>query len=153
MGAEIIIKIIVGIMCGFTLGIPFTPIVCLMRHLFIVPFRYQKMLDKAIKEGHVVKATLIKAKDAAGEGGHLDSSRQEGLYQYEYKNKIYKKHLVGQSPIRKEITLYFERNPRKAVCKAEFGGYESPILLCYLVAVLITSLIVIYLEITNWFGW
>ena len=39
MSAEIKLKIIVGIMCGITLGIPFTPIVCLMRHLFIVPFR------------------------------------------------------------------------------------------------------------------
>ena len=153
MSAEIKLKIIVGIMCGITLGIPFTPIVCLMRHLFIVPFKYKKMLNKAIEQGHVVKAKLIKVKDAAGEGGHLDSSRQEGVYQYEYKNKTYKTHLVGESPIRKEITLYFERNPRRAVSKERFGGYESPIFLCYLVSVLIVSLIIIYIGVVYGFGW
>ena len=80
MSAEIKLKIIVGIMCGITLGIPFTPIVCLMRHLFIVPFRYKKMLNKAIEQGHVVKAKLIKVKDAAGEGGHGQLFHQEILY-------------------------------------------------------------------------
>lgn len=111
------------------------------------------MLNKAIEQGHVVKAKLIKVKDAAGECGHLDSSRQEGVYQYEYKNKTYKTHLVGESPIRKEITLYFERNPRRAVSKERFGGYESPIFLCYLVSVLIVSVIIIYIGVVYGFGW
>lgn len=115
--------------------------------------KYKKMLNKAIEQGHVVKAKLIKVKDAAGEGGHLDSSRQEGVYQYEYKNKTYKTHLVGESPIRKEITLYFERNPRRAVSKERFGGYESPIFLCYLVSVLIVSVIIIYIGVVYGFGW
>lgn len=46
MSAEIKLKIIVGIMCGIPLGIPFTPIVCLMRHLFIVPLNIRKCLIK-----------------------------------------------------------------------------------------------------------
>lgn len=42
--------------------------------------KYKKMLNKAIEQGHVVKAKLIKVKDAAGEGGHGQLFHQEILY-------------------------------------------------------------------------
>lgn len=44
MSLETKIMIIVGIGSGIILGIPFTPIVCLMRHVLIVPFTHKKIM-------------------------------------------------------------------------------------------------------------
>jgi len=84
------IKIILAIILGFIYGVPFTPVVCLFRILLVVPFTKGKMLDKAIKQGHIVEARLIRQHDGAGKDGFSNSSRQVGVYQYEYNNKIYK---------------------------------------------------------------
>ena len=75
MSLETKIMIIVGIGSGIILGIPFTPIICLMRHVLIVPFTHKKILQKAISEGHVVKAKLIKASDVMEEDGSTNSSK------------------------------------------------------------------------------
>lgn len=92
MGSQITTEVIVksGIILGIIFGIPFTPVICLLRKMFIVPFKHQRILKKAINDGHVVKAKLIKSKDGIDERGLRDSSRQIGIYQYEYNNKIYK---------------------------------------------------------------
>ncbi len=143
MQIEFAIKIVVAIGAGVILGIPFTPVVCLMRHVFILPFIHKKIVEKAKKEGHVVKAKLIKASDAPGEGGLTDSSRYIGVYTYEYNNKKYKVSFESQTPIQEELTLYFERNPKRAVRESALGLHESPILLCYLVAVLMVSVFIL----------
>lgn len=153
MSIEIKLNILVGIMCGVILGIPFTPIVCLLRKLLIVPFTHKRILKKSIKEGHIVKAILIKATNAKGDYNITDSSRKVGKYQYEYKNKKYKVDLVGQSPIPQELTLYFERNPRKAVVENSLGLYESPLLKCYVVSIFIMSVIITYIGVKYGFGW
>lgn len=153
MSLETKIMIIVGIGSGIILGIPFTPIVCLMRHVLIVPFTHKKILQKAISEGHVVKAKLIKASDVMEEDGSTNSSKQIGLYMYEYKGKKYKVHFESQSPIQEELTLYFERNPRRAVRENALGLHESPLMLCYLVSALIMIIVMTYLGVVYRFGW
>lgn len=152
MALETKIMIIVGIGSGIILGIPFTPIVCLIRHVLIVPFKHKKILEKAKREGHVVKAKLIKATDAPWEGGLKDSSRYIGLYAYEYNNKTYKVHLESQAPIQEELTLYFERNPRRAVRERALGLHESPIILCYMISALIMSAVMTYIGVVYGFG-
>ena len=154
MALETKIMIIVGIGSGIILGIPFTPIICLIRHVLIVPFKHKKILEKAKRDGHVVKAKLIKWHDAPSEwgDGFTDSSRYIGLYVWEYNGKKYKAHFESQTPIQEELTLYFERNPRKAVRERALGLHESPIILCYLVSALIMSAVMTYIGVLHGFG-
>ncbi len=144
MDSQITTEVIVksGIILGIIFGIPFTPVICLLRKMFIVPFKHQRILKKAINDGHVVKAKLIKSKDDIDERGLRDSSRQIGIYQYEYNNKIYKTKQGSVFELPDEITLYFERNPRHAVVERELGIYESPMLRCYIVSALIMGIFV-----------
>ena len=103
MSLETKLMIIVGIGSGIILGIPFTPIICLMRHVLIVPFTHKKILQKAISEGHVVKAKLIKASDVMEEDGSTNSSKQIGLYVYEYKGKSLKYILKASHQYKKSL--------------------------------------------------
>lgn len=105
MALETKIMIIVGIGSGIILGIPFTPIICLIRHVLIVPFKHKKILEKAKRDGHVVKAKLIKWHDAPSEwgDGSTDSSRYIGLYVWEYNGKSIKHTLKVRHLYRKNL--------------------------------------------------
>lgn len=146
------IKIILAIILGFIYGVPFTPVVCLFRILLVVPFTKRKMLDKVIKQGHIVEARLIRQYDAAGKDGFSNSSRQVGVYQYEYNNKIYKTERSSTLELPDSITLYFIKNPKRAVDQEELGTYESPLLKCYFVSVLIMCVVMIYIGVKYGFG-
>ena len=45
MDSQITTEVIVksGIILGIIFGIPFTPVICLLRKMFIVPFKHQRI--------------------------------------------------------------------------------------------------------------
>ena len=55
-----IIAVPLGISVGLNLAVLLTPIVCLLRTIFYVPFIRKKLLEDAKKNGHIIKATLKK---------------------------------------------------------------------------------------------
>ncbi len=88
---------------------------------------------------------MEKTSDGVNKNGFKDSSRQIGLYTYEYNNKKYKTRLGSVMELPKEITLYFNKNPKRAVVKSEVGFYDNPLFLYYLISVFIISVISTYL--------
>lgn len=136
---------LIGIVCGIIFGFPLSLLICFFKMVFISPFLHFKILKNAEKKGHVVKAVLEKTSDGVNKNGFKDSSRQIGLYTYEYNNKKYKIRLGSVMELPKEITLYFNKNPKRAVVKSEVGFYDNPLFLYYLISVFIISVISTYL--------
>ena len=95
-----------------------------------------KLLEKAIKMGHVVTASLIDY--------HWDPSDQDkgpttlAIYEYYWQGKRYKKRLTSswQNPAR-EVTLYFLNNPRKAQTAEDLKTMAFPFFRVFIIAFVI----------------
>lgn len=63
MEAKIIACILIGIFFGPVASLAITPIFCLLRIIFYVPFIRKSLREEAERKGHVVKASLKKNHD------------------------------------------------------------------------------------------
>jgi len=143
VSTRIVALLILSVGTGLILSVFVTPVFCIFRKIFIVPFLQKRILQKAIAQGHVVQAHMVKSEDVyhatGGEGVYM-TNQIKYTYRYEYNGKTYT--YRGYSPMQEppEITLYFERNPKRAVTKREVGFLESNWKKYYLVfAVLIAA--------------
>lgn len=77
-----------------------------------------KVVEKAISQGHVVTAVLRKCAGSRGEVPGMQSTRfaRLGIYDYEYGGKRYQYKYYSENPP-KTLTLYFLKNPKKAAVK------------------------------------
>ena len=85
------------------------------------PTQKKKLLEEAIKKGHVVKAKLIKEQDLRKydtQFGYRYTGQIMATYEYSYKGKTYRRKFISFNKFGDEVDLYFISNPRKA----EFGG-------------------------------
>ena len=120
MSSDIIAKIIVGFSVGIVLALFATPLFVLLKKIVYHPTQKKKLLDEAIKKGHVVKAKLIKTHDINRhtEMGVHPTGKKMATYEYSYNGKTYKRQFISINKFGDEVDLYFISNPRKA----EFGG-------------------------------
>lgn len=110
------------------------PIYAIFRKLLYVPIVRRKLLDKAIKDGRTITAYLVKERSHAIEGNLTN----DGIYEFMYGGKTYRRHVTNIWELPKQITLYYQKDPRKAQIRSVFGMAENPTwVLQYLLLVVI----------------
>lgn len=120
MSSDIIAKIIVGFSVGIALAIFATPLFVVLKKIVYHPTQKKKLLDEAIKKGHIVKAKFIKEHDIKRHTkyGPQDTGEKMATYEYSYNGKTYRRKFMSFNKFANEVDLYFISNPRKA----EFGS-------------------------------
>lgn len=90
------------------------------------PSRKEKLLNQAIKKGHVVTAILKKRHSSVDDPYSRSASGMVdlGVYEYTYKGKKYKYKLYD-SNLPSTLKLYFLKNPRKAEEEAGLGSSNT----------------------------
>ena len=138
MDTKLIVKLLIGLIMGAILALPLTPVFCLLRKMFYVPFIQKKVVNEAIEMGHVVTATLERASDSMEERGKISaaSGKRVGLYRYEYEGKQYRRRLMSYD-LQDEILLYFQKNPARAAPADRVGFIENNWFQCYLITAVI----------------
>lgn len=121
MTTEIIAKAITAIAFGITGAIVITPIFIFLRKLFYGPFINKKLIEKAKEKGNIITARLIKHYDQHNhnKNGMTVTGKEIGVYEYEVNGRKYKYRLLTINGLRQEITLYYLKNPRKAMLSKE----------------------------------
>lgn len=130
-----VVMMILGMMLGFAISLPVTPIFCILRTIFYVPFIRKKLQAKAEAKGHVVIGKLIKT--------HYNSPRRHyhSVYEYEYMGKKYSQKMMSTLEPSKELKLYFLRNPKCACTGAYLGDYEDNFWGYYLILSIVSGII------------
>ena len=54
MDVRTVTALLVSAIVGTTLAVPLTPVMCLLRKMFYVPFIRQRLVDEAVEKGHIV---------------------------------------------------------------------------------------------------
>lgn len=125
---ELALSLLVSVAVGFAAAVPVTPIFCLLRKLFYVPFIRRHLVEEAVHKGHVVQARLKKDYGDYKEDkalGQITTGRRRAVYNYEYQGYRYHYRCITSSKPSAELTLYFLRSPRKACLSKELGLLES----------------------------
>lgn len=126
MREDFVVVFLYAFLMSFIYALIATPVFCYLRKVFYVPFARKKMLEKAIAEGHVVQARLVKEHNIADGKEYLHTSgKWYVMYQYQYAGKQYKYRATCYGNPSEEITLYFEKNPKQACAYLELGYMES----------------------------
>lgn len=142
MTAKIIAYVLIGVFLGPVASLFITPIFCLLRKLFFVPFIRKSLREEAERKGHVVEAHLLKKhniRDYNTDGVPLPTMEDMGTYSYEVNGKTYRYRLLSTTVIPRTITLYYIKKPRKATLANDLGNWESPWLKFYLIISLLVT--------------
>lgn len=134
METRTIALILASAVMGMVVAIPITPVFSILRKIFYVPFIRRRLLKRATEQGHVVQARLMRAHDEYIENervGRTPSHFQEGIYCYEYDGRSYRYRYSTSGTMPLELTLYFQKRPRRACLPSELGVRESNWLLHY----------------------
>lgn len=147
---EIIAYGLIGIFLGPVASVVITPIFCLLRKIFFVPFIREKLREEAENKGHVVQATLQKHHTITKESefGPVGTMEEMGTYTYEVNGKKYKYRCVSFTGLHKTITLYYIKKPRKATVGGDLGNWESPWFKFYWIIALIVAVVTIIAGLT-----
>ena len=115
MEVKIIAYALIGIFLGPVASIAITPIFCLLRKIFFVPFICENLREKAKKNGHVVQATLQKyhTLNDSTEFGPVTTMREMGTYTYVVNGKEYKYQHITARGLPDTLTLYYIKNLEK----------------------------------------
>lgn len=151
MEMKIIAYMIVGISLGLTVSIALTPIFCLLRKIFFVPFIREKLRQEAIRKGHVIEASLQKSYNVVEhdtEFGNVGTMEDIGVYHYQYNGKKYKYEAVASTGLPSKITLYYIKRPRKATVANDLGNWETPWFRFYLIISLIIAIVTVIAGVT-----
>ena len=142
MEAKIIAYVLIGVFLGPVASLAITPVFCLLRKLFFVPFIRKSLREKAERKGHVVEAHLLKSHNIRNhntDGVPLPTMEDMGIYSYEVNGKTYRYRLLSTTGIPQTITLYYIKQPRKATLANDLGNWESPWLKFYLIISLLVA--------------
>ena len=142
MGVKIIAYVLLGIFLGPVVSLAITPIFCLLRKIFYLPFIRKGLIEKAKEKGNVVEAHLVKSHNIRNHntgGIPLPTMEDMGTYSYEVNGKTYRYRLLSTTGIPKTITLYYIKKPRKATLANDLGNWESPWFKFYLIISLLAA--------------
>ena len=137
MEAKLIVCILAGVFFGPVISLVITPIFCLLRVIFYVPFIRRKLLEKAKEDGHVVEAHLIKHHTISpDDNGPYTTMKEMGTYIYYVNGRKYKYHAITDAipGLDNTMPLYYIKNPRKATTGGDLGIKEQPWLKIYLIS-------------------
>ncbi|MBP3477219.1 MAG: hypothetical protein J6K48_13045 [Lachnospiraceae bacterium] len=151
MEVKIIAYILVGIFLGPVVSIAITPIFCLLRKIFFVPFIRENLRKEAIRKGHVIEASLQKSYNAAEpdtEFGNVGTMEDIGVYHYQYNGKTYKYRAITSKGLSSKITLYYIKNPRRATVACDLGNWETPWFRFYLIISLVSAIAIVIVGVT-----
>ena len=129
MEVRLIALILTGVFIGPIVSLVITPLFCLLRKIFFVPFIRKELIEKAKRDGHVVEAHL-KKKHSLGDGPIM---REMGTYIYYVNGKKYKYQHITELGLDETIPLYYIKKPRKATVGGDLGNWESPWFKFYLI--------------------
>lgn len=136
MSSRIVAVIILAIPTGLVCSIFATVLFCILRKTLLGPYIRRGLLKKAIAENHVVEAKLISSKDIYNE-----TWQEVGIYAYAYNGQKYRYRGVSYNRLPQSITLYFEKNPKRACPSKELGLHESPWLKVYCISSVIIAIV------------
>lgn len=139
MEVKIIFYVLLGIFLGPVASLVITPVFCLLRILFYVPFIRKSLQEEAERKGNVVEAHLLKS-HGIRDGNGMPTMEEMGTYSYEVNGKSYRYRLMSTTGIPETITLYYIKNPRKATLAHDLGTWEFPWLKYYLVIALVVAI-------------
>lgn len=115
-----------AVMMAFVCAVPATAFFCCLRKACYVPLVQRKMLEKAIADGHVVKAKLVDSSERMGGGEYsVPNGEWKAIYEYQYGGKTYKYRGISTGWPAEEITLYFQTKPNRGCTYHELGYRES----------------------------
>lgn len=146
--AKIIACVLIGIPLGPMASVVLTPIFCVLRTIFFVPFIRKKLQKEAIKKGHVVEATLQKFHSLGDEEG-IARMREMGTYTYQVNGKKYKYQAIGPD-LPNTLTLYYLKKPRKATVGGELGNWEWPWFKFYVIISLLVTIVTVIVGMIIW---
>lgn len=131
-----------------------TPIYQILLAILYSPFMRKYYIRKATKEGHTVKAHLVKQWTDWGYEREEPNRRiirgvgegECGRYEYSWNGKTY--YWDGKFPmyyrdLPDEITLYFDKNPKYAGCKTDYRPAEYNWKKHYLIITLILMILIL----------
>jgi len=107
-----------------------------------------KLVREATEKNHILKGKLIKSKiirrtdPARRDLRNFDRTLDLGTYEYEYKNRTYKtKVTTSVGHLKKEIDLFYVKNPKKATTEYSLGKSEISWLKHFIVTFIIFYLL------------
>lgn len=120
-----------------------TPVTNLLRILMYLPFKQEKLLEEAKRQGHIIEATLEKRRYRFNQRiGNREYDYNEGTYIYDCEGKQKKYKLCMESDLPQKITLYYVKKPRKATLPGNLGANEAPWIRLYLLTVLVWIVVI-----------
>lgn len=144
MEAKIIAYVLIGVFLGPVASLAITPVFCLLRKIFFVPFIRKSLIEKAKEDGHVVQATLQKHHNIRRYDtgfGPMSTMKEFGTYTYSVNGKQYKYQHITTRGLHNNLTLYYIKNPRKATVGGDLGNWETPWFKFYLIISLSVAII------------
>lgn len=140
-----------ALIMAFICALPATPVFCYLRKVFYVPLARKKMMEKAVADGHIVKAKIDKSNMIVGGSEYtLPTGEYRVTYRYEYAGKEYKYRGMCTGRPDDEVTLYFEKKPNLACSYYELGYRESNWHRYYWWMVLICFAVVLIYEVSKY---
>ena len=117
----------------FSFFCPYTVIKCSKKN-------EEKAGRVAVANGHIVEATMLKAKRLHDDERHYYYYR--ALYEYEWRGKTYRRRLTapGDEYPDKKVYLYFVRNPRRATFKERLDMFDERVVYIYWAIVILLYL-------------
>ena len=141
MEAKIIAYVLIGIFLGPVASLAITPVFCLLRKLFFVPFIRKGLIEKAKEKGVGVVGDLLwkHTHIVHTKSGGLPPLSVMGTYTYYVNGKKYVYQHITANGIHDTLTLYYIKKPRKATVGGDLGNWESPWLKIYLIISLLVA--------------
>ena len=103
-----------------------------------------KLVKEAMEKNHMLKGKLVKSKivqrrnPTRPQDINMRRSFDLGIYEYEYKGKTYKtKILAHLGHLKKELDLFYVKNPKKATSEYSLGETEISWLKHFLITFII----------------
>ena len=121
--ATFITYFMLGLVAGPILSLILTLILQILRNIFYVPFVRKRLFDKAVAQGHIVKAKLVSRTDIMdpGENGMRFTGKRRCVYKYEWNGRKYTYRSITSGIVTDELTLYFTKHPSTASTQNEVG--------------------------------
>lgn len=152
MLVKLITFILLGIFLGPLVSLVITPLFCLLRKIFYVPFIRKGLIEKAKENGHVVEAHLQKKHTLMDHTNNvaLPTMREMGTYTYQVNGKKYVYRHITTLGLHDTITLYYIKKPRKATVGGDLGNWESPWFKFYLIISLLAAVAIFVAGMMIW---
>lgn len=134
-----------GIFIPFVMSLFITLIIVWFYTYFVLSFTKKKRIEKAIRDGHVVNARLVRKEYVTARFSRTNRDAYDCWYEYTYNGKKYKKHILysySGGNIPEYMELYFETFPRDARDTEDMGEPGKTVSLIIFAVVFAAALLI-----------